>query len=93
MGTHSSILAWEIHGQRNPVGYGSWDHKSPTQCSAVFLSLFLTFSWAGRTRHLCLGKGDDFLVSPTEDSTWLLVFQDHSRTRQTGISLVGAEPL
>ena len=24
---HSSILAWRIHGQRSPVGYGLWDCK------------------------------------------------------------------
>ena len=22
--THSSILAWEFHGQRSPVGYSPW---------------------------------------------------------------------
>ena len=27
MATHSSILAWEIHGQRSLVGYGPWSHK------------------------------------------------------------------
>ena len=25
--THSSILAWEIHGQRSLVGYSPWGHK------------------------------------------------------------------
>ena len=25
--THSSILAWEIHGQKSPVGYGLWGCK------------------------------------------------------------------
>ena len=25
--THSSILAWEIHGQRNLAGYCPWGHK------------------------------------------------------------------
>ena len=24
MGSHSSILAWEIHGQRRVVGYSPW---------------------------------------------------------------------
>ena len=24
---HSSILSWEIHGQRNLVGYSPWGHK------------------------------------------------------------------
>ena len=24
---HSSILAWEIHGQRSLVGYSPWGHK------------------------------------------------------------------
>ena len=27
MATHSSILAWEIHGQRSLVGYSPWGHK------------------------------------------------------------------
>ena len=27
MATHSSILAWEIHGKRNLVGYNPWGHK------------------------------------------------------------------
>ena len=27
MATHSSILAWRIHGQRSLVGYSPWDHK------------------------------------------------------------------
>ena len=27
MATHSSILAWEIHGQRSLVGYCPWGHK------------------------------------------------------------------
>ena len=27
MATHSSILAWRIHGQRGLVGYSPWGHK------------------------------------------------------------------
>ena len=27
METHSSILAWKIHGQRSLVGYSPWSHK------------------------------------------------------------------
>ena len=27
MTTHSSILAWNPHGQRNLVGYSPWSHK------------------------------------------------------------------
>ena len=27
MATHSSILAWRIHGQRNLAGYSPWNHK------------------------------------------------------------------
>ena len=27
MATHSSILAWEIHGQRSLAGYSPWVHK------------------------------------------------------------------
>ena len=28
MAIHSSVLAWEIHGQRSLAGYRPWDHKS-----------------------------------------------------------------
>jgi len=28
--THSSILAWGIHGQRSLVGYSPWGHKEST---------------------------------------------------------------
>ena len=31
MTAHSSILAWDIPGQRNLVGYSPWGHKSWTQ--------------------------------------------------------------
>ena len=27
MATHSSILAWESHGQRSLEGYSPWGHK------------------------------------------------------------------
>ena len=27
MTTHSSILAWRIHGQRSLAGYSLWGHK------------------------------------------------------------------
>ena len=27
MATHSSILAWEIHGLRRLAGYSPWSHK------------------------------------------------------------------
>ena len=27
MATHSSILAWESHGQRSLAGYSPWGHK------------------------------------------------------------------
>jgi len=26
-GNHSSILAWEMHGQRSLAGYSPWGHK------------------------------------------------------------------
>ena len=27
MSIHSSVLAWEIHGQRSLAGYSPWGHK------------------------------------------------------------------
>ena len=33
MATHSSTLAWRIHGQRSLAGYSPWGAKSQTQLS------------------------------------------------------------
>ena len=27
MATHSSVLAWNVHGQRSLAGYSPWGHK------------------------------------------------------------------
>ena len=34
MATHSRILAWEIPGQRNLVGYNPWGHEALEGLSA-----------------------------------------------------------
>lgn len=41
------------------------------------ISLSLTLSWAGKTRNLCLGRGDGFLVNPAEASALFIVFHNH----------------
>ena len=33
MATHSSILAWRIHGQRSLAGYRPWDDEEWTRLS------------------------------------------------------------
>ena len=33
MATHSTILGWKSHGQRNLVVCSPWDHKSQTRLS------------------------------------------------------------
>ena len=35
MATHSSILVWEIHGQRSLVGYSPWGHKESDMTEQV----------------------------------------------------------
>ena len=41
MATHSSILAWKIHGQRSLAGYSPWDRKeSDTTEQRHFTSAF-----------------------------------------------------
>ena len=35
MATHSSILAWSIHGQRSLVGYSPWDHTDSDMAGAT----------------------------------------------------------
>ena len=37
--THSSILAWEFHGQRNQAGYSPWGHKQSDTTQWLTLSL------------------------------------------------------
>ena len=39
MATHSSILAWEMHGERSLVCYSLWDHKELDTTERVTLSL------------------------------------------------------
>ena len=40
MATHSSTLAWKIHGWRNVVGYSSWGRKESDMTEQLhFLSL------------------------------------------------------
>ena len=52
MATHSSTLAWEIHGQMNLVGYSPWGHKESdtTEHTEVLLlvlkGLFFSFFMA-----------------------------------------------
>ena len=35
MATHSSILAWESHGQRSLAGYSPWGHKESDTTEAT----------------------------------------------------------
>ena len=46
MVTHSSILAWRIHGQSSlavPQGYSPWGHKESDTIERLTLSLFTFF--------------------------------------------------
>ena len=45
MATHSSILAWRIHGQRSLVGYSPQGRKESDTISLSLLSLFNYYSW------------------------------------------------
>ena len=42
MGNHSSIQAWEVHGQRSLVGYSPWGHR----VSQKILSNYITITTA-----------------------------------------------
>ena len=44
MATHSSILAWKFHGQRNLVGYSPWDRKESD-----------TTEWVSTEAYTCRG--------------------------------------
>ena len=41
MATHSSILAWEIHGQKSLVGCSPWGHKESGTTERLILKLNL----------------------------------------------------
>ena len=42
MATHSSILAWRIHGQRSLVGYNPWDPKELDTTELLTVTFFMT---------------------------------------------------
>ena len=48
MATHSSILAWESHGQRSLVGYSPWGCKeldTTEHTHTIGLLIFLIYEW------------------------------------------------
>ena len=50
MATHSSILAWEIRGQRNSAGYSPWGHKESDTTEQLRLSFF---TFMKKPMHSC----------------------------------------
>ena len=40
MATHSSILAWRIHGQRSLAGYSPWGRKESDTTERLMFSFF-----------------------------------------------------
>ena len=42
MATHSSILAWKIHGQQSLVGYSRWDFKEADMTERLHCLSFKT---------------------------------------------------
>ena len=40
MATHSSILAWKIHGQRNLIGYSPWGRKEVDTTEQLHFQFF-----------------------------------------------------
>ena len=51
------FLPGESHGQRSLVGYSSWDRKSWTRLSAIFIS----FHWGGGRWELLLYRFSDLI--------------------------------
>ena len=45
MANYSSILAWEIHGQRSLVGYSPWGHKELDTTERLSLSSLTYGKW------------------------------------------------
>ena len=43
--THSSILAWKIHGQRSLVGCSPWDYMTEHVCTRVEGDGLVAIKW------------------------------------------------
>ena len=67
--THSSILAWRIHGQRSLAGYSSWGHKELDMTERIILSPRLSLSiicWKFIQGFACINSSFLFMA----DSSW-----------------------
>ena len=49
MASHSSILAWRIHGERNLVGYSPWGHKESDMTEATNTTIKCLFEVEWKT--------------------------------------------
>ena len=56
MATHSSILAWRIHGRRSLVGYSPWVAKSQTWLSGLIYTLSFESFLYPHSGKLCPDK-------------------------------------
>ena len=50
MATHSSVLAWRIHGQRSLVGYSPWNRNESDTTEG--LTLLLSFLEVGKSQSI-----------------------------------------
>ena len=57
MGTHSSILAWEIHGRRSLAGYSPWSRKESDTTEQLTFSPFTFIDFSMPRKHLKRYKG------------------------------------
>ena len=67
MATHSSALAWEIHGQRSLVSYSPWGHKEsdmPEHFSVMFRNFTL----------ICCGERQFCSIVYDGNNTLMLTF-------------------
>ena len=53
MATHSSTLAWIVHGQTNWAGYSPWDHKESDMTVLLSLKDLLASRGADLIPHTC----------------------------------------
>ena len=63
MATHSSILAWKIHGQRSLVGYSPWGRKELDTAERLHLVTWLSRLGIQGTRFNRLSSCESWLCS------------------------------
>ena len=69
--THSSVLAWEIHGQRSLVGYSPWGCKESDTAGIDLANTHTLISYSPFPTRVALLVAQLVKNLPTMQETWV----------------------